>query len=86
MSKIQEELTSLLRAKYGDCADVSDVITFLRTSGALDDVLMRRAVVHERFFEALANTSASAYAIQWDISLEYDLSRSTVKYITRSKG
>jgi uncharacterized protein YfaQ (DUF2300 family) len=79
MSKIQEELTSLLRAKYGDCADVSDVITFLRTSGALDDVLMRRAVVHERFFEALATTTDSARSIALDLSVQYEVSLSTAK-------
>lgn len=79
MSKIQQELTSLLRAKYGDCADVSDVITFLRTSGALDDVLMRRAVVHERFFEALATTTDSARSIALDLSVQYEVSLSTAK-------
>jgi hypothetical protein len=79
MSKIQQELTSLLRAKYGDCADVSDVITFLRSSGALDDVLMRRAVVHERFFEALATTTDSARSIALDLSVQYEVSLSTAK-------
>lgn len=79
MSKIQQELTSLLRAKYGECADVSDVITFLRTSGALDDVLMRRAVVHERFFEALATTTDSARSIALDLSVQYEVSLSTAK-------
>jgi uncharacterized protein YfaQ (DUF2300 family) len=79
MSKIQQELTSLLRAKYGECADVSDVITFLRSSGALDDVLMRRAVVHERFFEALATTTDSARSIALDLSVQYEVSLSTAK-------
>ena len=79
MSKIQQELTSLLGAKYGDCADVSDVITFLRTTGALDDVLMRRAVVHERFFEALATTTDSARSIALDLSVQYEVSLSTAK-------
>ena len=79
MSKIQDELTTLLRAKFGDCADVSDVITFLRSSGALDDVLMRRAVVHERFFEALATTTDSARSIALDLSVQYEVSLSTAK-------
>ena len=79
MSKIQDELTTLLRAKFGECADVSDVITFLRSSGALDDVLMRRAVVHERFFEALATTTDSARSIALDLSVQYEVSLSTAK-------
>lgn len=79
MSKIQAELIAMLREKYGACADVSDVITFLRTTGALDDVLIRRAVVHERFFDAMANSTASARSIAFDLAVEYDISLTTVK-------
>ena len=86
MSKIREELISILKDKHGDKASVADIIDTLEAAGALDCSLMRRAVVYERFYDSLANTSQSAYTIAWDLSFRYDVSRSTVKYITRSKG
>jgi uncharacterized membrane protein YkvA (DUF1232 family) len=86
MTKVERELIELLEAKYGKAASPSDIIAFLRGVGAIDDILIRKAVIHERFYDRLATTEESATSIAWNLSFEYDVSRSTVKYITRSKG
>ena len=56
MTKVERELIELLEAKYGKAASPSDIIAFLRGVGAIDDILIRKAVIHERFYDRLATT------------------------------
>jgi hypothetical protein len=44
---------------------------------------MRRAVVHELYYERLASTSTTTRQVEFDLAHEYDMTRSTVQYIVR---
>ena len=63
--------------------DREEIIDTLYQSGALDDSLVRRAVVYEVFYDTLATSSQSTRSVEWDLAMQYDMSRSTVQYIVR---
>jgi SOS response regulatory protein OraA/RecX len=83
MSKVRDELISILKDKHGDSPIVEQVIDSLYACGALDDGLMRRAVVYELFYDRLANSATSTRQVEFDLAFEYDMTRSTVQYIIR---
>ena len=83
MTKIRQELIELLKAKHGPDAKAEEIIDTLYQSGALDVSRVRRAVVYEVFYDTLATSSQSTRSVEWDLAMQYDMSRSTVQYIVR---
>lgn len=83
MTRVRNQLIELLKAKHGQQPAVEQVIDTLFRCGAIDDALMRRAVVHELFYERLASTSITTRQVEFDLAHEYDMTRSTVQYIVR---
>jgi hypothetical protein len=83
MSKVREELIAILKAKHGDSPVVEQVIDSLYKCGALNDGLMRNAVVYETFYDRVGNSLTSTRQVEFDIAHQYDMARSTVQYIVR---
>ena len=83
MSRVRTQLIQLLKEKHGDNVTVEQVLDTLYRCGAIDDNLMRRAVVHELYYERLASTSITTRQVEFDLAHEYDMTRSTVQYIVR---
>lgn len=83
MSKVRDELIAILKAKHGDSPIVEQVIDSLYKCGAINDGLMRNAVVYEMFYDRVANSLTSTRQVEFDIAHRYDMTRSTVQYIVR---
>jgi len=62
---------------------VEQVIDTLYKCGALNDGLMRNAVVYETFYDRVGNSLTSTRQVEFDIAHRYDMARSTVQYIVR---